>query len=413
MEDIPFFHSYDATSKRLTIRGATYFPTEIFRYADAIELLDMSHGQLTALPPEFGRLKKLRLAFFSHNLFTELPTVLAQCTNLEVLGFKSCQLAHIAEQVLPPNLRWLILTDNHLKTVPASIGQLNQLQKLALAGNQLTDLPAELAACQQLELIRLGANQLTATPDWLPQLPRLAWYGDAGNPCSNNNTETTVVKIPWVDLELGKLLGESPSSQVFKALHKPTQQLVAVKLYQGTLTSDGFPSDDMHINLAAGTHSNLVQVLGQLIAAPAGKVGLVFVLVPASYHNLGLPPSLTTCTRDTYHAGTTFTLPVLLNILRGIAAAGAHLHARGIMHGDLYAHNILVDAAGHALLGDFGAASLYNPILEPWRETIDLRAFQHLVEELTSRCRDTLPKSLLTMQSVEHFADIDNILVQA
>ncbi len=392
MENIPFFHSYDATSKRLTIRGATYFPTEIFRYADAIEMLDMSHGQLTDLPPEFSKLTQLKIAFFSHNQFTELPSALAQCSNLDVLGFKSCRLTNIPEQALPQSLRWLILTDNQLQTLPASMGKLIKLQKLAVAGNQLQTLPVSLATCQNLELIRLGANQLSAAPDWLSQLPRLAWYGDAGNPFSKPATQTVVTEIKWSDLEVGELLGESPSSKVFKAVHKPSQQVVAVKLYKGTMTSDGFPSDDMHINLVAGVHPNLIQVLCQLVAAPAGKAGLVFELVPASYHSLGLPPSLATCTRDTYHADTSLTLPVIIKILQGIAAAVAHLHARGIMHGDLYAHNILVNAAGDALLGDFGAASLYDPAIEPWRATIDERAFQHLVEELSSRCSDPIPK---------------------
>ena len=33
------------------------------------------------------------------------------------------------------------------------------------------------------------------------------------------------------------------------------------------------------------------------------------------------------------------------------------MHARGLLHGDVYGHNILHDDKGHALLGDFGAAS--------------------------------------------------------
>ncbi len=35
----------------------------------------------------------------------------------------------------------------------------------------------------------------------------------------------------------------------------------------------------------------------------------------------------------------------------------AHLHGRGISHGDFYAHNILWREDGACLLGDFGAAS--------------------------------------------------------
>jgi serine/threonine protein kinase len=65
-------------------------------------------------------------------------------------------------------------------------------------------------------------------------------------------------------------------------------------------------------------------------------------------------------------------------LAHGIASVAAHLHARGIMHGDLYAHNILHDGAGGALLGDFGAASLYdvNDRVRAARfERLEVRAF--------------------------------------
>ena len=50
----------------------------------------------------------------------------------------------------------------------------------------------------------------------------------------------------------------------------------------------------------------------------------------------------------------------ILQIAIGIASAAAYLHTQGIMHGDLYAHNIMTNARGDCLLGDFGAASSYD-----------------------------------------------------
>ena len=59
------------------------------------------------------------------------------------------------------------------------------------------------------------------------------------------------------------------------------------------------------------------------------------------------------------------------------------------MHGDFYAHNILVDDGAHALLGDFGAAS-FLPEDDAARsealKRIDLRALAVLVDELAQRC---------------------------
>jgi hypothetical protein len=83
-----------------------------------------------------------------------------------------------------------------------------------------------------------------------------------------------------------------------------------------------------------------------------------------------------------------FTLPVALNIARGIAAVAEHLHAQGIMHGDLYAHNILWDDAGDCLLGDFGAASFLPQDARQAEamQRIEVRAFACLLDELIARC---------------------------
>lgn len=107
-------------------------------------------------------------------------------------------------------------------------------------------------------------------------------------------------------------------------------------------------------------------------------------LISPKYTNLGLPPTLDSCTRDAFHPETAFTLEKCKRILTGIAAAATHLHERGIAHGDLYAHNILINDGGHALLGDFGAATIYvreNEIAEKL-ERMEVFAFGHLVEDL-------------------------------
>lgn len=77
-----------------------------------------------------------------------------------------------------------------------------------------------------------------------------------------------------------------------------------------------------------------------------------------------------------------------LRILRGTAAAVVHLHQRGILHGDLYAHNLPVDPAGQTLLGDFGAASFFDPQSNNGiaLQQLEARAFACLLEELLVRC---------------------------
>jgi serine/threonine protein kinase len=112
-------------------------------------------------------------------------------------------------------------------------------------------------------------------------------------------------------------------------------------------------------------------------------------LIDPDFRNLAGPPSLDSCTRDIYAKDARFTLEKALRIALGIASAARHLHARGIMHGDLYAHNTLVNARGDSLLGDFGAASFFSPadtVRAQALQRIEVRAFACLLEELLSRC---------------------------
>ena len=395
METLNLLRSFQlAGSKQLKIScGLTEFPSEILALADSLEILDLSNNHLRALPDEFERLKHLKIVFLTNNDFEEIPSVLSQCLGLKMVSFKSNQIATVGEHSLPPSIRWLILTNNKIEKLPTSFGSMSHLQKLMLAGNRLQSLPEEMAECKNLELIRLSANQLQVLPPWLFTLPRLSWLAYAGNPlCSADATHKPVLPdIDWAELTLGEILGQGASGVIYQGLWttKLAQKEVAIKIFKGEITSDGLPADEMAATLAAGCHENLVNVLGKLSNAPEGKLGLVFSFIPPDYKNLGQPPDFDTCTRDTYSANASFSLPVILRLTIGIASAAAHLHAKGIMHGDLYAHNILVDETGHSLLGDFGAASFYDKsdvVIGQALERLEVRAFGCLLEDMLDRC---------------------------
>ncbi len=385
-----------AGSTRLNLScGLTTFPAEIFELADSLEILDLSNNKLHALPVDLPRLHKLRVLFCSNNQFTELPEVLGQCECLSMVGFKANRIRHVSADALPRLLRWLILTDNQIETLPAEIGRCKQLQKLMLAGNRLQQLPVELSACTNLELLRISANQLNALPSWLLALPRLAWLAYADNPfCSEN--ENTALKhspinqIAWETLSIQHKLGEGASGVIHHAtwLDQPNQA-VAVKLFKGALTSDGSPNSEIASSIHAGSHPNLIGLHGKIHDHPEGTEALVMYLINLSFLNLAGPPSLSSCTRDVYSAETQFTFEVALNIALSIATAAEHLHSRGLMHGDLYAHNILYNASGEALLGDFGAASFIpndNASLALGLQRIEVKAFANLLEELIQHC---------------------------
>jgi hypothetical protein len=370
------------------------FPREIFELADSIEVLNLSGNSLSALPDDLSRLSKLRVLFCYENRFTQLPEVLSSCPQLEMVGFKANGIREVAAAAISPGLRWLILTDNQISALPDSIGNCVRLQKLMLAGNQLAVLPEAMRGCVGLELLRISANRFKVLPDWLLQLPRLTWLAFGGNPVSAvpRAPNPAVARLKWADIELGEKLGEGASGVIHKAHWQPSPQEagypVAVKLFKGAVTSDGFPADEMAACLAAGNHAHLIGVIGELTGHPAGTSGLVMPWVDPEFRNLAGPPNLATCTRDIYGDDQRFSLALVLDLAKGLAAAGEHLHALGISHGDFYAHNVLYRPAGGCLLGDFGGASFYPPqasgAANPF-EALEVRAFGCLLGELLER----------------------------
>jgi len=361
----------------------TEFPIEILELADTLELLDLSFNKLSSLPPNFDKLSKLKIAFFSDNLFTELPEVLGKCQSLEMIGFKSNQIKTVSENALPKTTRWLILTNNQIEVIPASIGNCFPLQKLALAGNKLKTLPIEMANCKNLELIRISANLLTELPHWIEQLPKLSWMAFAGNPFSEKEQITNNLhQFDWNEIALKEILGQGASGIISKA--EMNNKTIAVKVFKGEVTSDGLPLSEMNACLQAGEHPNLIPILGKIKNHPENKDGLVMELIPPNYKNLGNPPSLESCSRDVFNADTNFTLNQIISIAKGIASVSAQLHSKGINHGDLYAHNILYNENGDNLFGDFGAATFYNKESKEAEliEKIEVRAYGCLLDDL-------------------------------
>jgi tRNA A-37 threonylcarbamoyl transferase component Bud32 len=366
---------------RLTLsENLTSFPEEIFDLADTLEVLDLSYNLLCELP-DISRLTKLRIAFFSYNRFVALPSF-SGCDNLTMLGFKGNRIETFDEDILPLDINWLILTDNRLKTLPRSIGKLHKLQKFPLAGNRIESLPEEMAACRNLELLRLSANRLEVLPSWLLKLPKLAWLAFSGNPCSGDQ-KFVLREITYETLEVKEKLGSGTSGDIFKAYSNVHEEEVALKLFKGAITSDGYAHDEMNACISVGEHPNLIKVLAKIEGDE--RLGLLLEYIPDIYRNLGLPPDFETCTRDTFKEGSTLSAETIFEIAKAIASASAHLHERGVMHGDLYAHNILINNDDHCYLGDFGAASFYEPHQKEL-EKIEVRAFGCLLEDMLSLC---------------------------
>jgi len=376
----------------------TTFPLEILTLADSLEILDLSSNTLSSLPDELAQLTKLKIIFASQNKFDHLPEVLGKLPNLEMIGFKSNQIKQVAENSLPAKLRWLILTDNQIETLPDSLGERPQLQKLALAGNQLSELPQTLSQANNLELVRISANKLTECPEQLLNLPKLAWLAFAGNPFSkvditDNNRAKSVPLLASSSYTLEHVLGQGASGIISKAhWNTPQSQFpadIAVKVFKGEVTSDGYPEDELQACLQVGHHQNLVQSLA--LVKEENELALIMNLIPEHYENLGLPPCFNSCTRDTFPQDFSLSITQISHIVSQMEDVFNHLHKNQVCHGDLYAHNTLFDVQGNIIFGDFGAATSYQmltPAQQKKVQQIEYRALVHFMEDLLSVCAE-------------------------
>lgn len=229
-------------------------------------------------------------------------------------------------------------------------------------------------------------------------MPRLTWLGFAGNPFSDAAEAQVLTQhqrypIDREQITFGEVLGQGASGVIYRAdWRRPGQpsRTMAAKLFKDKLTSDGLPHSEMAACIAAGEHLSLIPVAGPLAERTGDLPGLLMDLIEPSYRTLAYPPSLASCSRDCYAPAQRFPAEQVLRIAGSVASAMRHLHDRGILHGDLYGHNLLVDPIGRTLLSDFGAASFYAPDDEHAQalQRLEARAFGCLLEELLERCEE-------------------------
>lgn len=388
-----------AGTRRLDLRGCNLerLPEEVFALADTLEELDLGDNRLSTLPDTLPRLHRLRVIFGSGNPFTELPEVLGACGQLSMIGFRGCQIDTISGAALPPRLRWLILTDNRISRLPDALAERPDMEKLMLAGNRLEALP-DLSASPRLALLRLAANHFSTAPGWLVRHPALAWLALSGNPFAHRLfhrlSPSDITTLSPCHIKENQLIGEGASGLIHRAWLNENStlppRLVALKRFKAAMTSDGLPDCEQAACLAAAGHASIVAAEARVADAQGRTEALVLPLLGPEFRPLAGPPSLASCSRDVYADGLTMPVDKLWIILQSIASAAAHLHRVGLMHGDLYAHNILWNGEDRALLSDFGAASFLPEAagLRAGLERLEVRAFGLLVEELLQRADD-------------------------
>jgi len=375
--------------------------------------LDLPNCKLTSLPTYLPQIcPQLSILFVPKNKFTEVPGIIGQCLQLQMVSFKECYtIESISPNALQKQLRWLILTGNKISKIPNEISRCMKLQKLMLSGNLLRTLPElELSKLTKLELIRVACNQLQQPPILLLQnCPQLKWIGLAGNPFltkmkvnyyrkinMNNNVSLSaeegeeihdllpILDDPALDDESWPILGKGAGGVTRKVTwnNNNNNRIVAVKTFAGELTSDGSPQDEKDISILVSTSANtscatlnderesaLIEIIGE-----TKKGGALVMEYLDNYRAVANPPSFSSCSRDVYSeddidallfislstttsTSTAFSWKIVIDTLRVLY----RLHKLGLCHADFYAHNILIQPTfQHVKVSDFGAAFRYR-----------------------------------------------------
>ena len=360
------------------------FPLYILSYKN-LEILDLSDNFLTDLPDDIIKLKKLKILFLTNNKFTKIPSCISKL-NLFILSFKSNQLDNLSDCLLPISLNWLILTHNNITSLPKNFDKLHNLRKLALSGNLLDEIPDYLINCKNLELVRFSNNKIKYISNSFYNLPKLAFVALNSNPCIIEKYEKMNI-IQINNIILGKELGRGASGKVYES--ELYGKKVAVKIFHGAVTGDGLSISELNIlsMLCSNNHPNLINVIAKL----DNDIGVILEIIN-NYKVLGKVPTFDTVVRDIIDEN--LTLDQIIMISKGILHAMIFLSEKQIIHGDLYAHNILYNNE-IVKLTDFGASFyIYDKKLYKKLELNEVRSFGYLLEDMINKCNVLIPDTI-------------------
>lgn len=370
--------------------------------AARLTLLNLAHNSLTTLPRFLSHFPRLSILFLLDNAFTALPPILPELSSVTMLSFKSNALSgELPASLLPPRLSWLILTSNRLTSLsPDFPTRCRNVRKLMLANNNLTSLPRAFGThMHSLELLRLSNNNLHDFPYPLLDLPRLAWLSVAGNPCTGGTIASAwalpaALCIADLDAEYSidwaRAFGSGTSGAAFPGTHRSTGARVAVKRFRAAAGSDGRALDEVNATVLARGVGGVVQAVGYGVGDGAdgeAEVTLVMERVEGDAQCVARPPSFESCTRCVYEDGKSFGREEAERIVDTVERAVEGLLERGVAHGDVYGHNVMV-GAGEVVLGDLGAAWTVPEKAREGARRVEIRAVEVFREEIMRRVRE-------------------------
>ncbi|MHA1395781.1 MAG: leucine-rich repeat domain-containing protein, partial [Promethearchaeota archaeon] len=126
---------------------------------------------------------------------TSLPESIGNLTNLEKLYLYKNQLSSLPESIGNLiNLKELWIYNNQLSSLPESIGNLKNLKELDLKENQLSSLPESIGNLKNLKYLNLRENNLSSLPESIGNLINLQTLDLSANKLSSLPESITNLK---------------------------------------------------------------------------------------------------------------------------------------------------------------------------------------------------------------------------
>jgi hypothetical protein len=150
--------------------------------AGRVVALRLGGRNLAALPPQIGSLDALKYLVLSDNLLDSLPEALWDLSDLVELDLGGNRIASLDARIgRLRSLLFLGLRGNGLASLPDSLFELPQLETLLLAQNALDTLPEAVADLAFLGYLDLSGNALRTLPYTLAAMETLDTLDISGN----------------------------------------------------------------------------------------------------------------------------------------------------------------------------------------------------------------------------------------
>lgn len=148
------------------------------------------------------------------------------------------------------------------------------------------------------------------------------------------------------DYDFLELVGEGISGKVYKGIHKPTKNIVALKVIAPSKNQEKAAKEEVYLLQQLSRVPNVIPLRESIISPAHSEYVLVF---PYFEHDLS---GLLSENR--------ISLPQAKCYLKQLLVGVNGIHTSGFMHRDIKAANLLLNNKGQLVIGDLGTATKYH-----------------------------------------------------